>query len=619
MAIENATQDQDLTAALIANVLRRKADTRWGIGTAAQYLKSVDGCPVDGFGVSAADWQKALKEAEGRLTWCDEEMADANTIAKSVRDSGLPDGFCAAFDCTLTSKRVDRDGDVLEPKGMVVDQDMPLLWQHLPMQPVGRMVKMLTQDDDRIRVGFGIVDTKFGRDVATLVKAGCLRMSHGFKPFEFEPITRDKSDDNYDPSVPVSGWHVKRGEVREGSVVSIPSNVDGIIEAYHGGELKTPLLQSWAKAVSDGRPVIVPVNIEFKVNKETGVIEAKAVNGEKGEKKEKSGDGDFELPEVEPAKDKTADPANQSDSSDQKSIANPDKKQAETTDAASPESAGEPDGDASGVVDHGEKSDSLDDAPDTEKAGKVLSARNMKKLTDARDLISAVCDSAMKEEEAKVAGKGSGVGEVKSEVKSDKACGDLLAKMAGTEDYVEGSYEWVQDHLNKTAADYLRSQGKSMPRERHDSHVWLMATMPDMGVIGVYVYDTSSTTGYRIAWTSGDDGKPKWTGDVVEVEVKPQVVDKMEKAALAVKASLKANAGPKTAKAANDAKAVGDADEIPSEILESPGATFSQAFANLAEKSLDDQVQALAALKITVISSLDRLEQQQLAYLYAAE
>jgi len=243
---------------LIQSIQQRKTETCWGIGTAAQYLRSVEACIPEGI-KQQADWSTIVKAAERSLTYCDEEMGKTEQIVKSFSDgTELPDGFCASFDCTLTSRRKDRDGDVLEPAGFEVDQEMPLLWQHVPVQPTGKHFQVIQQDDDRIRSKFGVVDTPFGRDNAVLVKAGVLRMSHGFKPYEFEPIQHKDAGDG----VP-SGWHVKRGEIREASLVSIPSNVDGVIEAYSRGQLKTPVFQAWAKEFFDGRPVIVPVQLDL--------------------------------------------------------------------------------------------------------------------------------------------------------------------------------------------------------------------------------------------------------------------------------------------------------------------------------------------------------------------
>jgi hypothetical protein len=258
---------------LIEAIKTRSTATRWGIGLASHYVKAVEGC-LYGDLFTVDDWRKAVKDADGRLTYCDELMGNTADVTKSIQDgSGLPDGFCMTFDCTLTSKRLDRDGDILDPMGLKVDEQMPLLWQHLPMQPIGKHLDLISQNDDRIRVKFGIVDTPLGRDAATLTKTGCLRMSQGFKPLDFEPVESTDTKDG-----PVKGWHVTKGEIREGSLVSIPSNVDGIVEAYCDGGFSTPLVKSWAKSYHDARPVQVPVNIDLSVKVNGQSLNAKALD-----------------------------------------------------------------------------------------------------------------------------------------------------------------------------------------------------------------------------------------------------------------------------------------------------------------------------------------------------
>ena len=255
---------------LIDSIKGRVTETRWGIGTVTHYLKSCEAF-LDETLRKSADWGLALKRAETLLSWCDEEMCDANLISKAVKAFGdgsdVPEGFCATIDGVLTSNRKDRDGDVLEPKGMIVNQQMALLWQHIPVQPTGRCLRLNKQDETAIDVKWGLVDTAFGRDNAILCKAGCLRFSHGFKPYEFEPIAHKSAGDGV-----ASGWRVKRGEIREGSLVSIPSNVDGVITAFSQGKLSTPLMKNWAQKAYDARPTIIPVTIDLTLKTAGGLV-----------------------------------------------------------------------------------------------------------------------------------------------------------------------------------------------------------------------------------------------------------------------------------------------------------------------------------------------------------
>ena len=397
---------------LLQSIKTRSTTTRWGIGLASHYLKSVEGC-LYGDLFSLEEWRKAVKEAAGRLTYCDELMGDTKDVTGSINEgTDLPDGFRMSFDCTLTSKRQDRDGDILEPAGLKVDNQMPLLWQHLPMQPIGKHLELLGQNDDRIRVKFGIVDTPLGRDAATLTKAGCLRMSHGFKPYEFEPIEGKSANE------PPAGWHVHKGEIREGSLVSIPSNVDGVVEAYSEGSLTTPLVKSWAKNYYDARPVQVPVNIDLSVK----------VNGQ-----DLAAKGDAE----------------------------PDTKA--TTD------------------DHDNPAGELPGADDT--GGPAKATENVEPASAP----------------------------------------DLATKLAGMDDHLPGSFEWIRNKLRDSAADYLRAKGHKVST---DSWTELVATFNDEAVVCIHEYGSKDYPCCRMNWEVSDD-EPQWTGDVAEVEIQPQVVEKL--------------------------------------------------------------------------------------------
>lgn len=245
---------------------RTATSSRWGIGTVMQYIKSCEPFLPESL-LKSNEWQLALKNAESLLSWCDEGMGDAELIRKSVSEgTDVPARFCATVDGVLTSSRQDRDGDILMSKGMIVDPNMPLLWQHIPVQPTGRLLKTLDHTEQCIKVKWGIVDTAFGRDNAILCKAGCLRFSHGFKPHKFEPISQKGPNDGTP-----AGWKVLEGEIREGSLVSIPSNVDAVVTAFSQGKLSTPLVKSWAKQFYDARPLVVPVTIDLRVKTDGGV------------------------------------------------------------------------------------------------------------------------------------------------------------------------------------------------------------------------------------------------------------------------------------------------------------------------------------------------------------
>lgn len=257
---------------LIDSLATRHMQDRWGIGTALQYVKSIGACfeasglnPAKAFSLADADlWSKELRESAERLTYCDPAMADVDQVTKSFRDDGdISNGAIAEFDCVVTSRRKDRDGDILESNGMRVDKNAPLLWQHIQLQPIGKHIQVLDQNEDRIVSKLAIADTSLGRDAATLAKFGALRISQGFRPTKFEPLEIVKNAQGQDV---VKGWHIKEGDIMEVSLVSIPANTDAVITAFSQGKLHTPIVKSWAKQFFDDRPVQVPVNIELKLN-----------------------------------------------------------------------------------------------------------------------------------------------------------------------------------------------------------------------------------------------------------------------------------------------------------------------------------------------------------------
>jgi HK97 family phage prohead protease len=228
---------------------------RWGIGLASQYLA---GIKASDFGVDEEKWQKELKDAETRLTYCDSDFE-----TKAFKEEGLTEGAILQFDGICSTKRKDRDGDVIESKGLELDHRMPLLWQHLQIQPVGKHLSLIEQSEKSWSSKWAIADTTLGRDAAILVKFGALRLSIGFKPLEIEPLSIE--DDGVNKWV--TGWHIKRAAVVETSLVSVPANADAnilrVFEKEFDGickalpKLKHDMVKHWAKSISDQRPVIV--------------------------------------------------------------------------------------------------------------------------------------------------------------------------------------------------------------------------------------------------------------------------------------------------------------------------------------------------------------------------
>jgi hypothetical protein len=211
--------------------------------------------------VDPAEITRAIKSTKGRLTYFDADHcspaahwfkeagkleAKGTPLLKADGEYSLSEGSILDFDCTITSRRRDRDGDVLDPKGAIIDPKMPLLWQHLPFSPIGKMIKLLDQNEDKITGRFMVCDTPLGRDAAVLIRSGCLRISHGFAPIEYNPLKDENGKD-------LGGWHISKYAMMEASAVSIPSNVDAEIDAWSAGKLHHPLVKHWCKLLNNNR------------------------------------------------------------------------------------------------------------------------------------------------------------------------------------------------------------------------------------------------------------------------------------------------------------------------------------------------------------------------------
>jgi hypothetical protein len=252
---------------ILQQVHTRKGGGRWGIGTADTYLREISQCLGGGacsraFSMnSPAGWETALKAASQRLTYCDPGMVIEKSGGAATKSPAVPANALMVFDCVITSSKQDRDGDILDPEGAELDPYMPLLWQHIQTEPVGRLIRGLGVSNDRVRGRFAVIDTKLGEDVVKLIEFGALRISHGFRPIKYEPIFAEKHVARNEESF--EGYRVHKCEILEGSVVSVPSNTDAAIEGFHKSKFHHPAVKSWAKFLSDGRPLVVAVGADM--------------------------------------------------------------------------------------------------------------------------------------------------------------------------------------------------------------------------------------------------------------------------------------------------------------------------------------------------------------------
>ncbi len=240
----------------------QKRQTRQGITTAFGYLHHLQGC-LEGSGncpwkslgnTTEREWRRALKASKQVLTYHEDGMGiehgyfgDLSKKATMIADLP-PRGLCL-MDVITTTTRQDRDGDVLESKGADVDAAGPVLWQHVPFEPIGKLVRVLKKTAKSLAERIALIDSPMGNDAAALAEFGALRISHGFLPKEWEPL---------DPDDPNSGFHIKSFEIMERSLVSVPSNPDAVILAFSRQKLHSPMIKGWAKRLFDIRPKTAP-------------------------------------------------------------------------------------------------------------------------------------------------------------------------------------------------------------------------------------------------------------------------------------------------------------------------------------------------------------------------
>lgn len=281
--------------------LSRRNSFGYGIGTAEAYIKQVGECAGEGtcaarFAESLkglSDWASLVKEAQHQPVYCGERdgvekhsiitnSSDFATAFKEIGDYEVPTRTIMVFKNIVTSIRQDRQGDILEPAGALVDKNMPLLWQHINSAPIGKMLGIIDQNKKLLRVATAVADNALGNDAALLIEFGGLRISHGFLPLEWEFM-----DETEDTDYPWRGFRISRYEMMEESVVSVPANVDAIIEAYSRDKLADPIAKTWAKSFYDQRQsprksntVLAKINADQSVEiHSAGVVAKKGKQG----------------------------------------------------------------------------------------------------------------------------------------------------------------------------------------------------------------------------------------------------------------------------------------------------------------------------------------------------
>ena len=239
----------------------------YGITTADSYLKHIQACAGEGVCRSsnpwsavadAPDWSSVVKEAGNKLVYSNDDTrvksdtvtTNSSDFRKTLNDEDtiVPPRTIMVFQNIVTTPKQDRDGDVLKTEGAEIDAAMPLLWQHMHVAPIGRMIEVVEHSKDRLLVTSAVIDSALGNDTANLIEFGALRISHGFIPKEYQELDTKEGD--------MPGFEITKFEIMEESVVSVPSNTDAIIEAVSRGKLADPLVKEWAKHYYENRPIV---------------------------------------------------------------------------------------------------------------------------------------------------------------------------------------------------------------------------------------------------------------------------------------------------------------------------------------------------------------------------
>lgn len=240
-----------------------------GITTAAPYLRELETCLGGACpsrilaNVSERQWRVAKKRAKSRLVYhLDGMEPDARGYSvkgddgKAADGSPLPKHTIGTFPATITTTRQDRDGDVLETAGADLWPKSPFLYQHLPSELGGKLLKE-TKHTPKILMGnFALMDNQLGNDMAVMIEFEALRISHGFLPITYELLDDDKYEN--------AGFHVLTFKIVEVSGVSVPSNEDADIGLFSRNKLHHPLVKAVVGAKFKGRPAQIAAGIDLK-------------------------------------------------------------------------------------------------------------------------------------------------------------------------------------------------------------------------------------------------------------------------------------------------------------------------------------------------------------------
>ncbi len=250
---------------------RKLTEFGYGILTADKYVKTMQ----DFVGMDLCyrlasnrnqSYTDVLSKASQTLVYGNRDMVvedvydQIDSVKQSLpEDVEFPKNTLMVFRHVLTTPRKDRDGDILRTEGAAVDPALPLLWQHVHTLPIGKMLFIHEHTPKKLTLVTAIIDiNELAHDAAVMVDNKMGRFSHGFRALEFHQLKED-TDEHGPP-----GFEITKFEIMEESIVSVPSNVDAeeeevMLSLVESGKLKSSVMREYGEVLRAKRPVAVMV------------------------------------------------------------------------------------------------------------------------------------------------------------------------------------------------------------------------------------------------------------------------------------------------------------------------------------------------------------------------
>ena len=164
------------------------------------------------------------------------------------------------IEVVMTTRDVDRDGDIVETKGIELKnflENPVVLWAHnASLPPIGKILDIV-QEDTLMRGTVKFASTPMAEEIFQLYVGGFLKTwSIGFGTKELDYLKNEEND--------ITGYHLQKTELYELSAVPVPANPEALVRACKGlkdEDLKGVLLkEAGYKAPKDEGTLFVEKN-----------------------------------------------------------------------------------------------------------------------------------------------------------------------------------------------------------------------------------------------------------------------------------------------------------------------------------------------------------------------